>query len=105
MAINESTSSISLRHPSLAATWQSDAACAAPNVDPDYFFPEEKITKFSGAGSRAKRICADCPVRDECLRAALDGREAAGIWGGLSPLERYALGGPRPRGARTVNDA
>ena len=39
----------------------------------------------------AKRICAGCGVREECLRAALDRHESYGIWGGLNEFERRAL--------------
>ncbi|HJR18350.1 MAG TPA: WhiB family transcriptional regulator, partial [Actinomycetota bacterium] len=36
----------------------------------------------------AKRICAQCAVRDECLDYALANDERFGIWGGLSERER-----------------
>lgn len=39
----------------------------------------------------AKRICAGCGVREECLRAALERHESYGIWGGLNEFERRAL--------------
>ncbi len=38
----------------------------------------------------AKRICATCSVRTECLEYALDTKEPYGIWGGLTELERKA---------------
>jgi WhiB family transcriptional regulator, redox-sensing transcriptional regulator len=41
--------------------------------------------------ARAKAICRECPVREECLRAAMDGREKIGIWGGFTPEERARL--------------
>lgn len=37
----------------------------------------------------ARRICAACPVRRECMDAGL--REIYGIWGGLSGRERQRL--------------
>ena len=44
----------------------------------------------------AKRVCAACPVREECLRWCLE-LEAemgpqVGIWGGLTPAERRQRG-------------
>jgi len=47
----------------------------------------------------AKATCAGCDVRGACLRAALDGDEREGIWGGLSAAERaepFALIEPTP---------
>ena len=38
----------------------------------------------------AKEICTHCVVRAECLDYALTTREAYGIWGGLTELERKA---------------
>ena len=60
-------------------TWQQHAACAGMPVD--LFFPVEGDT-----GEQAKRVCAVCPVADECLDAGLF--EQHGIWGGLSPSQR-----------------
>lgn len=42
--------------------------------------------------TEAKRICAGCPITDECLRLGLD--ELDGVWGGLTAAERRVL--PRP---------
>jgi WhiB family redox-sensing transcriptional regulator len=39
----------------------------------------------------AKRICASCAVREECLEAALARHESYGIWGGLNEFERRGL--------------
>jgi hypothetical protein len=64
--------------------WQDQALCA--QVDPELFFPEK------GQSPRAaKRVCAACEVRAECLQYALDRREPFGVWGGLSERERRAL--------------
>jgi WhiB family transcriptional regulator, redox-sensing transcriptional regulator len=61
--------------------WAEEALCAY--VDPDVFFPEK-----GGSSREAKRICAQCAVRDECLDYALANDERFGIWGGLSERER-----------------
>jgi hypothetical protein len=43
-------------------------------------------------------------VREECLTAALEGREKVGIWGGLTPMERANLDRRRRR-ARAAQEA
>ena len=37
------------------------------------------------------KICAECPVQEQCLRASFDNREEFGIWGGMSAHERNSL--------------
>lgn len=64
--------------------WQDDALCAT--TDPDLFFPEPRDKAVA-----AKRICASCRVKDECLEYALEAREEHGVWGGLTEVERAAL--------------
>jgi WhiB family redox-sensing transcriptional regulator len=65
-------------------SWQDKALCA--QVDPDLFFPERGDSTLP-----AKRICARCEVRAECLDAALARGERWGIWGGLSEHQRRQL--------------
>ncbi|WP_442965871.1 WhiB family transcriptional regulator [Pseudonocardia sp. HH130630-07] len=64
--------------------WQERALCA--QTDPEAFFPEK-----GGSTREAKRICAGCEVRAECLEYALAQDERFGIWGGLSERERRRL--------------
>jgi WhiB family redox-sensing transcriptional regulator len=64
--------------------WQERALCA--QTDPEAFFPEK-----GGSTREAKRICAGCDVRAECLEYALAFDERFGIWGGLSERERRRL--------------
>ena len=61
--------------------WMLDARCL--DADPEAFFPEK-----GGSTREAKRICAACPVRPECLDYAITHDERFGIWGGLSERER-----------------
>ena len=70
-------------------TWQERALCA--QTDPEAFFPEK-----GGSTREAKRICARCEVKAECLAYALEHDERYGIWGGLSERERRRLRGARP---------
>ncbi len=64
--------------------WAEQAKCL--QAEPDVFFPEK-----GGSTREAKRICALCEVRQECLEYALDHDERFGIWGGLSERERRKL--------------
>jgi WhiB family redox-sensing transcriptional regulator len=64
--------------------WQERALCA--QTDPEAFFPEK-----GGSTREAKRICASCDVRAQCLEYALAFDERFGIWGGLSERERRKL--------------
>ncbi len=64
-----------------ANDWMLEARCL--DADPEAFFPEK-----GGSTREAKRICAACPVREECLEYALENDERFGIWGGLSERER-----------------
>ncbi len=69
--------------------WQFKAACRGPQAA--VFFPppvtERKDEKLERE-SRAKVICGQCSVNDECLDYALRIREQHGIWGGLNEAER-----------------
>ncbi|GAB3192622.1 WhiB family transcriptional regulator [Nesterenkonia suensis] len=64
--------------------WQVDALCA--QTDPEAFFPEK-----GGSTRDAKKVCAACNVKQECLDYALANDERFGIWGGLSERERRKL--------------
>lgn len=66
--------------------WQDQALC--DGMDPAIFFPER-----GESNARAKRICARCPVRGECLVTAIHDEphgkmERHGTAGGLSAAER-----------------
>jgi WhiB family redox-sensing transcriptional regulator len=80
----------------LEDTWQFKAACRGPQAA--VFFPpptfERKDDKAEREG-RAKQICTQCSVRQECLDYAVAIREPHGIWGGLNELERKPLLGER----------
>lgn len=61
--------------------WLALRACADMPVA--VFFPED-----SHGVTRAKAICATCPVRVDCLQSAMDNDERFGIWGGTSERQR-----------------
>lgn len=76
----------------LSDVWQFKAACRGPHSA--VFFPpphfERKADRLERE-RRAKRICADCDVRDECLGYSIQIKEPHGIWGGLNEAERRDL--------------
>lgn len=51
----------------------------------------------------AQRVCAECPVKSECLEYALLHRIEHGVWGGESERERRRILRLRRRGSsRTI---
>ena len=66
--------------------WRGRSALCALRPDPEAFFPEK-----GGSTREAKRVCATCEVREECLEYALANDERFGIWGGMSERERRKL--------------
>jgi hypothetical protein len=69
--------------PGSPGTWSKRAICSGE--DPDAFFPTH-----GDPGGRARRACANCPVRIDCLEYAVTADEW-GIWGGLDQGQRRAL--------------
>ncbi|MGH3247913.1 MAG: WhiB family transcriptional regulator [Trebonia sp.] len=63
--------------------WHRRALCAGQ--DPDIFFPSH-----GDPGTKARKTCTGCTVRDDCLRYATEADEF-GIWGGLDQRERQKL--------------
>lgn len=72
-------------------TWRQFALCAQVDIG-EMWFPEK-----GGSTRDAKKVCAACPVRAECLDYALKNGERYGIWGGLSERERRRLGPAKGR--------
>ena len=73
----------------LHETWHLNAACRGP--ESALFFPPtlpERREERELREARAKAICAQCDVRQDCLEFALRVREPHGIWGGLTEAER-----------------
>ena len=73
--------------------WRRLAACR--DADPELFFPVSASGPSMDQITQAKAICADCPVRRQCLVFALSTRQKHGIWGGMTEQER------RPRAEET----
>jgi WhiB family transcriptional regulator, redox-sensing transcriptional regulator len=72
--------------------WQAKAACRGPQAA--VFFPppqfERKADRLERE-RRAKAICTECIVREDCLAYSIEIAEPHGIWGGLNEHERRAL--------------
>lgn len=66
--------------------WRELAACRG--YEPELFFPAGESGPAVPLICRAKRICASCRVREECLAYAIETNQASGIWGGLTEEER-----------------
>ncbi len=77
----------SLLAPEVAGWWQR-AACRAPGVDAEWFFPHK-----SGSARRARAVCARCPVQAPCLADALATPAArdSGIRAGTTATQRRRL--------------
>lgn len=81
------TTSLSARSPSSrAADWRERAACR--DQEPELFFPAGATAVTAAAAEAAKAVCLVCPVREACLTYALETKQEAGIWGGLTEDER-----------------
>lgn len=73
-------------------SWQHRGACRGPHST--VFFPPpqfERKQERAAREQRAKEICTDCPVVQDCLDYALSIREPHGVWGGLTEVERRVL--------------
>lgn len=64
-------------------------ACRLLNIDMNIFFLE--MGKQSKVANTAKRVCAHCPVSEECREYAIDNHIDHGIWGGMTEKERTRL--------------
>lgn len=69
-----------------ATNWRSAGACLS--ADPDLFFPISSTGPAERQIARAKKICAGCSVRRECLEFALSHDQIYGIWGGTTAEDR-----------------
>lgn len=70
--------------------WTDQARCANAGIDTNLFF------SASAAHLRqAQEICAECPVKKQCLDLAMSTEPSYarhGVFGGLNPTQRRQLG-------------
>lgn len=65
-------------------SWKRKGACAGDPQATDLLYAAELKDQVEGA----KRWCAPCPVRRECLNYAIANREEFGVWGGVIESRR-----------------
>jgi hypothetical protein len=78
----------------------SDITPYCAESDPDSFFPKDYFEDDSKNGKpahgayenerAAKAICAECPLKIECFKYAVETGQH-GIWGGTTDNERLAI--------------
>lgn len=73
----------------LDMSWRDLAACN--DFDPDLFFPAGDTGSAASQIVEAKRICAECPVKTDCLAYAVETNQINGIWGGTTEQERRLI--------------
>jgi WhiB family redox-sensing transcriptional regulator len=67
--------------------WASKAACRDSKLN--WIVEPSQGRENPGTVTRCFDVCAQCPVRRECLRFALDAEfSVMGIWGGTTMTER-----------------
>lgn len=77
--------------------WMTDAACVGKPTE--WFFPETGNKGLDNAlYDKGRAVCAECPVRAECLAVALERREQFGLWGGLTKEPRRLAARTAPVG-------
>lgn len=76
-----------------ASHWLPLAACTAPDVNPEWFYPHEWESP-----AEARAVCRQCPVARECLDDALQTKDAFGVRGGFTVAERAVIRRHRARG-------
>lgn len=69
--------------------WRHRSACLTE--DPELFFPVGNTGPAIMQIAEAKKVCARCAVRTDCLQWALEAGQDHGVWGGLSEDERRAM--------------
>ena len=65
-------------------SWMDRANCIG--TDLEQFYPKD-----GGTGKPAKRICAACDVKAECLQWALDTNDIHAVLGGTTVRDRMRL--------------
>jgi len=66
--------------------WMRQALCA--DADPDLFHSDPEDPDRVAKMDAARRVCAHCPVRAQCLSWAYQTDDRFAVLGGLSPNQR-----------------
>lgn len=69
-------------------SWMRDGACRklTPKQVDQIFFPDRGVST-----EPAKAVCAQCPVKEQCLDYAMNNCERFGVWGGVSERTRREM--------------
>ena len=67
--------------------WEFEGA-SCWGIETDFFFPE--VSSANEENRKAKKICNNCIVKQDCLTYALH-YNVSGIWGGTATRERENL--------------
>ncbi len=67
--------------------WRAAAACRG--TDTELFFPVSEFGPGAAQVAEAKALCAECPVREDCLTSAYT--QEFGVWGGTTATERKKM--------------
>ncbi len=79
--------------PAPSATGADQGVGLPCRADPDLWFAETPREL-----EKAKTLCADCPIKAECLAGALARGEPWGVWGGEILDQGTVIQRKRPRG-------
>jgi WhiB family redox-sensing transcriptional regulator len=73
-----------------AMPWADKAACRDSKLK--WIVEPSKGRELAGSVTRCLDVCAECPVRVECLRFALEAEfSVMGVWGGTTMTERRLI--------------
>lgn len=81
----------------------SDRTCRERLTVPCHGEPDLWFAESPNDLEQAKALCADCPIRRECLEAALEREEPWGVWGGEILDRGTVVARKRPRGRPRKN--
>ena len=68
--------------------------------DPDLWLADDPADL-----ERAKELCGECPISEQCLAAALERQEPWGVWGGQIFERGVVVARKRPRGRPRKREA
>ena len=77
---------------SVRGVWEAACSSLPGDVADQVFFSTDARDRRYAVG-----VCGGCPVREACLRMALDAErgtgvyERHGVFGGLTPIERFRM--------------
>lgn len=90
--VKEASMAIGRRTNRNNSAWMDKALCAGLDEDHDFYTDDVVVQQYL-----IGTVCANCPVKMECLNDALEIESGTGafyrygIWGGLTPEDRWRL--------------